>query len=94
MVLNKICNDQKLECENEVCKSIIEPEEKYDYFVDHESISFHCSVYKRLIFGSDLNKPLFNGKLGCYPRDLFCIDSPRTYIFDKTIIHECPFRKF
>ncbi|RNA39860.1 hypothetical protein BpHYR1_010377 [Brachionus plicatilis] len=32
MVLSKKCEDQELSCENNICNSINEPEEKYEYF--------------------------------------------------------------
>ncbi|CAF1130697.1 unnamed protein product, partial [Brachionus calyciflorus] len=91
MVLSKKCENHELICENDLCKLIMEPEEKFEYFSDYVSSTFHCYMYKRMIFGNDLNKKIFNGNMGCFPNDYFCINFPRTYVWDKSIINECPF---
>ncbi|CAF0989556.1 unnamed protein product [Brachionus calyciflorus] len=50
MVLSKKGENHELICENDLCKLIMEPEEKYEYSSDYVSSTFHCYMYKRMIF--------------------------------------------
>ena len=54
--------------------------------------SYYCFVNKVEIKGHQLNLPLFaNGKTPCLPKDLVCQVCDKTFIWDKNIIHNCPF---
>ena len=78
---------------NDYFKSIIEPEVEYSYFgPPRKFVSYHCHVYKRIIIGNSLVQPLFiNTESRCWPEDLFCSIQENMIIWEKDIIHSCPF---
>ena len=93
LLISKNCQGQIMTGMDDSYKSIVEPTVEYSYFgAPRIFTSYHCHVFKRIIIGSALNHPLFQNSLSrCWPTDLFCQLDEEIIIWEKNIIHECPF---
>jgi hypothetical protein len=92
MVENKICSlvDKKpMECDSlNSCVLQVDPPESYIWPRKVESTGYKCQFYKVAI-EANIGEKLFNEK--CEAKDLKCFLSDSTVIWDKNIIHHCPF---
>ncbi|RNA11219.1 hypothetical protein BpHYR1_048633 [Brachionus plicatilis] len=71
---------------------IEEPKVSYSWLKELPFSSYHCTTYKIPIRGYTADEKLYgNSQSSCLPRDLFCQVEGSTYIWEKDIIHECPF---
>ncbi|RNA03446.1 hypothetical protein BpHYR1_007711 [Brachionus plicatilis] len=52
IIYNCKFEDQEFICESDICNSINEPEEKYEYFNELTSQSVHCFIYKKMILAN------------------------------------------
>ena len=92
MVISKKCHDQPMVCQEDNCQSIVEPKIKYAWLYELTFTSYHCLSQKLTIKGHQLNVPLFtNGNTDCLPNSLFCQTYEKTFIWIKSILHECPY---
>ena len=92
MIITKKCMDQQLHCSGDTCKSIQEPNYTYLWLQEASFESYHCITSKRIIYGESMEKPVYpQSKSRCLPDDLFCLVDMYTIIWEKDIIHKCPF---
>ncbi|RNA03917.1 hypothetical protein BpHYR1_016919, partial [Brachionus plicatilis] len=92
LIKTRKCYAQEMECINNNCKSIEEPKVSYSWLKELPFSSYHCTTYKIPIRGYTADEKLYgNSQSSCLPRDLFCQVEGSTYIWEKDIIHECPF---
>ena len=92
MFISEKCHDQPMVCQDDNCQSIVEPKIKYAWLYELTFTSYHGLSQKLAIKEHQLDVPLFtNGKTDSLPNSLFCQTYEKTFIWEKTILLECPY---
>ena len=90
MIRTRECGPNKfLTCSDEYCKfsETIIPEYSYFYKIIKESV--HCVTIPKMIVAKEENSHIFNSK--CTPLDFKCELDDSIIIWNKNIIHQCPY---
>jgi len=93
MILGKKCEHQKMNCMDDDCHIDYRPNEYFSYGSELEFIGFTCRTKKIEIFGKDVNTKLFKeASTSCLAKDLFCQINELTIVWQREIIHQCPYQ--
>lgn len=93
ITISKMCHTTEMTCEKEDCLSEEEPVVDYAWFDSLVFEKFYCSFTKIPIRGYTEDEKLFEkAKTSCLPKDLYCQVDKSTYIWEKDIIHKCPYK--
>jgi hypothetical protein len=86
------CGDRKMSCDGENCILDFVPKPDFRWWSTVTKVGEHCSLTNRVIHGKDRTSKLFKSIDGdCRAQDLECVMSDSIIIWDKNVIHECPY---
>ena len=94
MVATQRCDGRKMICDNTVCTINYMPDEtnRHKYRDEVKLHGIRCSFQPKLIIAEDISDTLFGqGKSACKVTDFGCILQDSTIVWDKKIIHFCPY---
>ena len=88
----KLCNGHPMDCIGDTCKYHVEPVEAYTWLESVESSETKCEFSYRRIIAEHEDSIIATTKVGpCRPSDLSCVLPNGIMIWDKTILHSCPY---
>ena len=85
-----------MKCTQDECKINPEPKIHWSYWRTSplSFITFECITHKKLIYGTNTDEILFENSLSqCKAYDLYCQFNDAIMIWEKSIIHPCPYYK-
>ena len=94
MVLTKRCSEQPMKCLEDTCSSAHEPRHFYQWLTELDFHSHHCATLKKYLYTKTLEERIYkHATSSCTPKDMFCQVETYTAIWDKSLIHSCPYVK-
>ena len=90
MRVTKMCGDNLMRCENEVCSSSNNPLETYSWLQEISTEVLNCEIQNRFITADDEDSVVFNNNL-CVVKYGECQLARSIVIWDMNIVHKCPF---
>jgi hypothetical protein len=94
MISSKKCHGHEMICDNSNCYYEEEVSLSFNYIADLLFEAYKCSFAVRVISSTDENKVMIDKhKQPCKAKDLSCILHDSTVIWNKDVIHECPYEK-
>ena len=94
MVATKKCIQETMSCENGGCYYEDTPKPEFSYFKTIEKIQTKCIFFPRIITAANVDDLLFsNYHHPCKADSEFCKLHDSVVIWNKDIIHECPFEQ-
>ena len=91
MVKSKMCDDNKMDCEGDTCSYDKMPDDNYSWLSDKTNTFKHCFVAPRMIAEVEEDSIIFTGH--CKVKDWYCNLKDSIVVWNKDVVHECPFRK-
>jgi hypothetical protein len=88
--VTKICGDNMMRCENDVCSSNNYPLETYSWLQEVSSEVFNCEIQNRFITADDENSVVFHNNL-CLAKYGECQLAKSIVVWDINIVHKCPY---
>jgi len=90
MVLAQECGGNQMTCDSNGCWYAPTAVPDYKYLRNVDVVVENCRFTTKLILAKDKNEKLFEN---CYVQDYFCNLHDSIIIWDKSVVHECPFEK-
>ena len=88
-----MCKDALMECEGLICRHKVKLNESFQWMTKIESIGYNCHVQPRKIDAKSIDDPLFHAVApSCHAQDYFCQQSDSIFIWNKDVIHTCPYK--
>ena len=89
---NDFTYDKKMNCDSNGCSIEEYPNEKYTWLSTNTIYGYKCSFYKISILGENELSALYLDKK-CIAKEFSCILGKSTVVWDKSVIHQCPYEE-
>ena len=94
LVESEMCDGHKMQCNNDGCAYIAQPEEKFYYNYDNRIRTTNCAFNKKQIIAEEENSQLyFSPSNKCKPRDLSCSLYNSIIVWSNETRTLCPYTK-
>jgi len=92
LVHNKKCNKNNMTCDdNDHCRFEGFPKDRYTWLRTFTDTFSHCYFSPRMIAESNENSRIFTDS--CKVKDFYCILGDSVVVWNKEVIHSCPFKR-
>lgn len=86
--------DFNLDCTDELCVYSNRNQLSYKWLTDENNFNYEIKIFKKYIFVDSLNKSILaDAESSCYAKDYFCYRGGLVYVWDESLLNECPFSK-